>query len=153
MTPDELRQQISIEREAMIVVVNELTALYADVANREPTLREKTAAAGFLAQFYNGVENILKRISLYHDVPLPTGDNWHVTLFQRFAGQGGSPLPNLFDKQTANILAPYRRFRHVAFHSYGFQFNWRYMAEGVAQIDVVFVQFEQILGHYLNALP
>jgi hypothetical protein len=39
--------------------------LQGDVASREPTVREKTAAAAFLAQFYNGVEIILKRISRY----------------------------------------------------------------------------------------
>jgi hypothetical protein len=39
-----------------------------------PTVREQTAAAAFLAQFYNGIENILKRISIFYEVPLPTGD-------------------------------------------------------------------------------
>jgi len=82
--PGELREEIAVELEALEATVNELLALQRDVAHREPTVREKTAAAAFLAQFYNGVENILKRISRYHDVPLPTGDTWHVDLFQRF---------------------------------------------------------------------
>ena len=152
MTGEALRQQINIELESMMIIVAELQSLYADVADREPTLREKTAAAGFLAQFYNGVENILKRISLYHDVPLPTGENWHVNLFKNFTIDGPDQLPNLFTEQTASLMAPYRRFRHVAFHSYGFQFNWRYMAEGVGQIGSVFNQFKESLHQYLMTL-
>jgi len=34
-------------------------------------LRDKTAAAAFLAQFYSGIENILKRISRFYHVNLP----------------------------------------------------------------------------------
>jgi hypothetical protein len=77
--PAELGEEIALELEALEATVKELLALQRDVARREPTVRERTAAAAFLAQFYNGTENILKRISHYHDVPLPTGEAWHVS--------------------------------------------------------------------------
>ncbi len=48
----DLREEISVELEAMEITVNELLALQQDVADREPTIRENTAAAAFLAQFY-----------------------------------------------------------------------------------------------------
>ncbi len=60
MTAEELKAEIAIEFDALRQVVNELEALRSDVAGREPTVREKTAAAGFLAQFYSGIENILQ---------------------------------------------------------------------------------------------
>ena len=63
MTPAELREDVGVELEALEAIVQELLSLQADVADREPTVREQTAAAAFLAQFYTGVENILKRIS------------------------------------------------------------------------------------------
>jgi hypothetical protein len=75
--PVDLREQIAVELNALEVTVNELLALQHDVAHRESTIRERAAAAAFLAQFYNGIENILKRISRYHNVPLPTGETWH----------------------------------------------------------------------------
>jgi hypothetical protein len=56
----DLREEIAIELEAMTQVVAELLALQQDVTGREVTVREKTAAAAFLAQFYNGLENILE---------------------------------------------------------------------------------------------
>ena len=62
MKSAELGEEIAIELEALEATVNELAALQHNVAHREPTVRESTAAAAFLAQFYNGVENILKRI-------------------------------------------------------------------------------------------
>lgn len=62
MTLAELREEISIELEMMGSVVSETVSLLNDLAGREPTVREKTAAAAFLALFYGGIENILKRI-------------------------------------------------------------------------------------------
>ena len=58
----DLEQEIAVELEALQTTVDELLALQHDAADREPTVREKTAAAAFLAQFYNGVENILFRL-------------------------------------------------------------------------------------------
>lgn len=69
MKPADLQEEIAVELEAMEITVNELRALERDLAEREPTIRENTAAAAFLAQFYNGLENILKRISHFHGFP------------------------------------------------------------------------------------
>ena len=60
MKPAELREEIAVELEALEAIVNELLVLQEDVAEREPTVREKTAAVAFLAQFYNG--KVLSRI-------------------------------------------------------------------------------------------
>jgi hypothetical protein len=80
----ELGEEIGVELEALEAAASELLALRQDIAHREPTVREKNAAAAFLAQFYTGIDNILKRISRYHGVPLPSGETWHVDLFERF---------------------------------------------------------------------
>jgi len=58
MTLDELREEISIELDRMGTIVQETVSLFDDLENRDPTVREKTAAAAFLAQFYGGIENI-----------------------------------------------------------------------------------------------
>ncbi len=100
MSPVErLREEISIELEAISQVVSELISLNQDLGKQAPTIREKTAAAAFLAQFYNGIENILKRICVYYEVRLPEGDNWHVSLFQMFSDPAQEPLPSLFDNE------------------------------------------------------
>jgi len=84
MTSEDLREEINIEMESMETTVRELVSLRTDVAGRLPTLREKTAAAAFLSDLYGGIENILKRISYYHNISLPMGDSWHIELFRRF---------------------------------------------------------------------
>jgi hypothetical protein len=71
VTAEELKAEIGVEFAALRQVVSELDALRLDVAGRAPTVREKTAAAAFLAQFYSGIENILKRLSRFHGVELP----------------------------------------------------------------------------------
>jgi hypothetical protein len=151
MTPVELREEIAIELEAMEKVVDELLALQRDVAHKTPTIREKTAGAAFLAQFYYGLENILKRICVYHDIPMPVGPNWHVDLFQYFTSLHPT-LPHLFDEELASQLAPYRRFRHVAFHSYGFGLDWERMAGGMENVQDVFEHFKHKLDDYLQRL-
>jgi hypothetical protein len=95
MKTEELKEELSIELESMDVVVKELLSLVKDIGDREPTIREKTAAAGFLAQFYNGLENILKRISRFYEIPLPVGDTWHIDLFRRFCSPPSPRLPIL----------------------------------------------------------
>lgn len=132
--------------------MRELVFLNQDLGKQAPTIREKTAAAAFLAQFYNGIENILKRICISYEVRLPEGDNWHVTLFKMFSSPSQSPLPTLFDDNLAEILAPYRRFRHVVFHSYGFQLEWNKMVHGIEEIEPVFAKVELAIRQFLNSI-
>lgn len=134
MTTAELRAEIAAEFDALRQVADELEALRSDVAGREPTVREKTAAAAFLAQFYSGIENVLKRPSRFHGVGLPAGENWHLELFQRFCPPRHPPLPPLFDGPLSRQLGAFRRFRHVVHHGYGFQLDWSQMREGLGQV-------------------
>jgi hypothetical protein len=152
MTADELREEINLEIELIDKLLQEISDLRAEVAEREPLTREKTAAAAFLAQFYSGVENILKRISKFHDLPLPAGDTWHLDLFKRFCSPAQPPLPELFDESLAVGLAPFRQFRHVVYHNYGFQLDWERMQEGVEKVDDIFSKFKAKLTKYLESL-
>ena len=152
MTSQELREEIDIQLELMAATVGEVVGLCRDVEGREPTVREKTAAAAFVAQFYGGIENILKRIHCYHGVVLPDGDAWHIETFQRFCPPGYGPLPVLFDDQLMTTLAPYRKFRHVVYHSYGVQLDWERMSEGLSRIEVARDCFRSAVGKYLASL-
>ena len=152
MTSDELQEEINIEIELIEGVLQEISLLRKDVADREPTTREKTAAAAFLAQFYGGIENILKRINKFHSIPLPIGDTWHMDLFKRFCAPSCDPLPALFDESLSSALAPFRRFRHVVYHSYGFQLEWGRMKEGIVNIENVWMRFKANLFNYLKNL-
>jgi hypothetical protein len=127
-------EDFNLELTYMNSTVQELLSLQNDLSNRKPTVRETVAAAAFLAQFYNGIENTLKRISQFQSVPLPTGENWHSDLFGRFCVPSHESLPGLFDESLATELEPYLRFRHLAIHTYGFQLDWNRMREGVEKV-------------------
>ena len=150
MQRDELIETVQYELDAMHTTVEELAALLNDVQERMPTIREKTAARAFLAQFYTGVENILKRISRYQGVSLPHGDTWHLDLFQQFREPGEPPLPALFDETLATDLGAYRRFRHVVHHGYGFELEWERMQEGMQKVRSVFERFRAQVEAYLQ---
>ncbi len=152
MTANDLHEEISIELELIETVIHELKSLHKDVANREPNVREKTAAAAFLAQFYGGVENILKRMSRFNSVDLPTGDTWHIDLFKRFCIPPYENLPMIFDESLAIDMAAYRKFRHVVYHGYGFELDWDRMREGIQKIEDVYLKFKANLLRYLESL-
>lgn len=152
MTVSDLREEIDIEMELIEAVVQELASLRHDVGDREPTLREKTAAAAFLAQFYGGVENILKRICRFYSLPLPTGDSSHSDLFRRFCRPPLDPLPLLFDDTLERRMAPYRKFRHLVFHSYGAQVDWDRMQDGISGIEGIFRGFRRNIEAFLSSL-
>ena len=152
MTADDLRAEIDIDMESIETAMEKLAALYADVGNRRPTVREKTAAATFLAQFYGGIENILKRISIFHNMPLPTGKTWQMDLLKRFCIPSYRPLPELFDEFLASGLPPYRRFRHVFHHSYSFELEWESMKEGIERAPPLFVRLKKTVLKYAQGL-
>lgn len=152
MSPEELTRDVQFELELMSKVVSELTALEQDVQQSDPTVREKTAAGAFLAQFYSGVENISKRICRFHNVELPEGDAWHLELFEWFCPPARPPLPVLFSEELAKTMAAYRRFRHVVRHSYGVQLEWSRMEPGIVRIEEVFSEFSSDIRRYLDSL-
>ncbi|MBI4687434.1 MAG: hypothetical protein HY756_06605 [Nitrospirae bacterium] len=124
MTTKELIEEINIEFELIETTLKEISSLKNDTADREPAVREKTAAAAFMAQFYGGIENILKRISRFHNIPLPDGETWHIDLFKRYCNPPYKSLPLLLDEKLSLSMAPFRKFRHVVYHGYGFQIDW-----------------------------
>jgi hypothetical protein len=149
MRPIDLAREIEIEFEAMRITVDELTALSQDIAGREPAVRELAAAALFLANFYNGAENVLKRICRFQQVEMPAGSDWHVELAKSFCDPPSLGLPLLLDSELASALAPYRQFRHVVHHGYGFRLLWADMQPGVEAAGCIFDRFKESVNAYL----
>jgi hypothetical protein len=152
MTIEELREEVGIEFDLIEITVREVLSLHRDIAGKEPTVREKMAAAAFIAQFYGGIENILKRVHRYHEVPIPTGESWHIEIFKRFRNPGYAPLPVFFDEALARDLSPFRKFRHVVYHGYGFQLEWERMREGMEAIESVQTRLRSVITAYLGSL-
>jgi len=143
MKIDDLKEEVSIEFELMDGIINELLSLKKEISGREPTVREKTAAAAFLAQWYGGVENVLKRFYRYYNIAIPVSDNWHTEIVKGISDPPLKGLPLLIDNTLFDALAPFRKFRHVVYHGYGFQLEWDRMLPGIEQISTVFLMFKE----------
>jgi hypothetical protein len=152
VTAEQLRAEVALDFEALQQIVSELASLQRDLLGRDPTVREKTAASAFLAQFYSGVENILKRLSRFHGVELPAGENWHFDLFKRFCEPPHAPLPALLAPPLATELGAFRRFRHIVHHGYGFQIDWDRMHEGVSRVAGVLETFRERVRSHLSTV-
>ena len=152
MTYDELNEDIQTELGWMATVVQELVELRQDTDSIEPTNRERTAASAYLAQFYNGVENILKRFSRHFNVTLPTSSNWHIEIFNRFCSPPNESLPVLFSDALITDMTGLRKFRHVVHHGYGFQLDWERLVDGMIKIEAIFEQFKSTVLEELSKI-
>ena len=142
MTESRLREEIAIQIAFLDATVREVGLLRDEISDRNPTPREIAAAGGFLADFYTGIENILKRICVSRGIVLPSGENWHRRLFKGFCEPGTPNLPILIDEELQEPLATYRRFRHVVHHSYLLQLRWSRMVEGLRALDQVYAKLK-----------
>lgn len=146
MNVEVLQEELSIQLELMEGTVREIESLQTDLGSRKPMIREVVAAAAFLADFYTGVENILKRISRCYGVTMPVGEDWHVELFNRFCEPGFQGLPIIFGVEQKRSFAEYRGFRHVMHHGYSLQLDWERMVEGVKKVNAAYTWFRARLS-------
>jgi hypothetical protein len=141
----QLIEQINLELDSMSIIVSDVESLVKEVGNSTPTNIHKTALGGFASQFYNGVENILKRIHKNFNIELPIGDNWHLVLLFRFSNNSDFDLPIKFNVDLIDKLSNYRRFRHYFFHGYSHNLNWSILLSGVNDIRLVYDEFKSSL--------
>jgi hypothetical protein len=150
MPPERLKVQVEAELAQMTRVVRELAALRVDIGEESPSLRDIVAAGAFLAQFYNGVENILKRIAVASDVSLPEGERWPVALLDMFSSVGKEKHFAL-DEALVTEFRSYMGFRHVVRSGYGMDLDWDRLVIGIERLPKVFERFEEAVRHYTLA--
>lgn len=125
MWPD-VAEQVAVER----AQIDELFAAYHGVIissqEREPDLIELSALATLLHSFYNGLENIFKRIALAIDGELPPGAASHRELLVAMATPSVK-RPALISSTLLADLSAYLSFRHVFRHAYSLQLDWAKM--------------------------
>jgi hypothetical protein len=151
MTLEELFEEINIELNLMETTVHEVIALSKAISGRQVTNLEKTAASSYLAQFYTGIENILKRICKFYNMKLPKTDTWHIDMFNSFCSPPQKPLPALFDESLKTDLTGFRKFRHVVHHGYGFLMGWERLIVGIDRVEDIFLRFKaRVFSNWLE---
>jgi len=107
---DDLLEDISLEKER---VEKTLEALQFTLERKERSFVERAAIATCLHNVYNGIENLLKRVLKFIEIPLPDSKSSHQDLIQHAVEQ------KLISEELAESLDEYRAFRHFFVHGYG----------------------------------
>ena len=152
MNLDELKEMIKIEYSYLDIDVSELKSIHSVVADNEPSNTQKAATSQFISEFYNGTENILKRICKYKNVQIPSGGQSHTELFQLFSINTSQPLPVLFDELIIDDYRNIRKFRHYIIHGYAFQIEWNLIKNSIANIDSVYEHFKNNVKKFMNSI-
>lgn len=105
---------------------------------------ELAALGAFLHNFYNGIENTLKRVILHEGIKISAGPNWHKDLLKT------SQQHKIINKPLMSQLIPYLTFRHFFVHGYGFTLVWEKMKNLVDNIEPVYKKFHSAITNYLD---
>jgi hypothetical protein len=151
-TPQQLRKEIQLELERMEETVAEIDALRRELGSQVPEMRGRAAAAKFMEDLYMGIENVLKRIVKFQGEELPTGERWHVELFEQFCAPGTSSFPVFFEDRWVERTDSFRRFRHVTHHGYAHDLQWERMRAGLREARPVFDHFRDQVEAFLDDL-
>ncbi len=136
---DELREMIEIEYEKLEQTIRGLPA-----SDKLPFLSELELAgvATYLHNFFNGVENILKRIFKSFKIPLPGSSSWHTDLLNEAVSK------SIISDESKTKLTDYLGFRHFFVHGYAIELYEDRMEGLVANVTATYQQFKKEIDHF-----
>lgn len=109
------------------------------------------AMGTYLMNFYNGIENILKRISKEYYLTMPKGGGWHKELLILSSnppeGKGA-----IFNQSIVERLSPYRNFRHRFVSGYGFQLKGEKMLELIDNVALLWSDIKKAISDFWDKL-
>lgn len=138
---DKLRKQIRAEEENVEIALNNLKYT---AEREEKTVIELAAIGTFLHNIYNGIENILKQITVAKNVKVPRSDTWHKDLLNLSISMG------IISEGLSDELYRYLTFRHFFVHAYGFMLEETHLEDLVDDIPEIWSRFLSEIENYLK---
>ena len=145
----EVYEQINLERANIDALFTGYQDVIQKIATQPPDFIELSALATMLHSFYNGIENILKRIAAEIDHDVPAGPASHAELLVMMT-HPSSQRPPVISRSMQERLSAYLSFRHVYRHAYAFQLDWKKMRELVLQSDPTWQWFQKELEEFFE---
>jgi len=145
-----LQAEIESDFAGLETVINEIREIREGLVTLEPTHKDKAALGAFVHSFYNGIENILKRLAQEIENSVPVGEGWHRTLLRRMTAEVKGVRPRVLKRETVKALEPYLGFRHFFRHSYTFEIDWQKLQPLVDDVENVFRRFRQDVEHFFS---
>ncbi|MCG6896899.1 MAG: antitoxin [Thiocapsa sp.] len=109
-----------------------------DLPPAEISVYDRGAIGYLLHNFYNGCENMFRRIAAFFENDVGT-DTWHADLLRRMKLRVEGYRPAVIDDELYRLLQDFRGFRHVFRNAYSFELDWE-------RERLVALRFETTLG-------
>jgi len=122
------------------------------LAKRTPDFLELSGIALNLHAFYNGIENLFRRVALELGEGLPTGSDWHLQLLRNMALEIPQVRPKVIAPETRSKLDEYLRFRHLVRHTYGHELDWVRIRGLLDNLSAAYADFVRDVGEFLRFL-
>lgn len=94
-----------------------------DLAPEQVSAYDRGAIGYLLHNFYNGCENIFRRIAAFFENDIGP-DTWHADLLRRMRLEINGYRPAVIDEELYRLLDDFRGFRHVFRNAYSFELDW-----------------------------
>jgi hypothetical protein len=128
----ELRERVLAERENVEL---SLANLRLAMARTDRSVIELTAAASFVHNVYNGIENILKQVLAARSIEVAKVGTWHQELLKRAIAE------KVISDELAQELKEYLGFRHFFVHGYGFMVTEEPLQDLASRLPAVWARF------------
>jgi hypothetical protein len=148
---NELREDIQEEEKA---IEDTLMRLLQVRGMFDPQARDysiEPAMGTYLMNFYNGIENILKRVSKEYYQAMPKGESWHKELLITSSNPPRGKVP-LLSQRTMERLSAYRNFRHRFVSGYGFQLKGEKMLELIDNVRTLWNETRQEISEFWDKI-
>lgn len=140
-----LKKDILFEQSQIDIVISKIREIKGQI-----TEVNVAALATYLMNFYNGIENLMKRCAKEYYKKIPKGDDWHKQLLQQCC-MPNNKIP-LFDKKVGDKLYDYLVFRHFFIHGYGFKLEWDKMKSLVDNIDELWIEIKSCIAEFIKKI-
>ena len=147
----ELREDVLDEKEAIEETLERLSEVRSKFDAQKEDYSIEPAMGTYLMNFYNGIENILKRISKRYYLAMPKGESWHKELLVLSCNPPEGKIP-IFNQNVVNRLHPYRNFRHRFISGYGFQLRGEKMLELIDNINLLWSDVRKAISDFWDKL-
>ncbi|MCK5083402.1 MAG: hypothetical protein KAR31_10885, partial [Candidatus Omnitrophica bacterium] len=148
---EKLKADVLFEITLVEEAVNRLNEIKARLPIVEDDHITEPAMGTYLMNFYNGVENVVKRAcKLYYD-RFPKGDTWHKELL-RLSCKPPEGKEAIFSEDIVKSLNKYLNFRHRFISGYGFQLKVEKMLELVNDVEILWDDIQKDLNSFLEKL-
>ena len=148
---NELKEDVLDEEKAIDETIEKLCQIRGNFDPQKQDILTEPAMGTYLMNFYNGIENILKRISKEYYLITPKGNSWHKELLNLSYNTPEGKIA-IFDQGIVEKLVPYRNFRHRFISGYGFQLKGEKMLGLIDNIESLWDDIKKAISGFFNRL-